>query len=101
MVYPLIKLGLAWPSPPHTYPPIALHAGVDPVHLGIIITMNITIALITPPMGACVYVAAAVSKIELSEMFKSIWSFVGLALSVSVILIFFPSFTLFLPNLFK
>ncbi len=52
-------------------------------------------------MGACVYVAAAVSKIELSEMFKSIWPFVGLALSVLVILIFFPSFTLFLPNLFK
>ncbi|MDN2658930.1 TRAP transporter large permease [Neptunomonas phycophila] len=83
------------------FAPVALHAGVDPVHLGIIITMNITIALITPPMGACVYVAAAVSKIELSEMFKSIWPFVGLALSVLVILIFFPSFTLFLPNLFK
>src|SRR5699024_10535208 len=34
--------------------PVALAAGVDPIHLGIIITLNITIALITPPMGACV-----------------------------------------------
>jgi len=83
------------------FAPVALQAGVDPVHLGIIITMNITIALITPPMGACVYVAAAVSKIELIDMFKSIWPFVGLAMLVLILLIFFPSLTLFLPQAFK
>ncbi|WP_432456131.1 MULTISPECIES: TRAP transporter large permease [unclassified Agarivorans] len=83
------------------FTPIALQAGVDPIHLGIIITMNITIALITPPMGACVYVAAAVSKLDLHEMFKSIWPFVLIALMVLLLLIFIPSLTLFLPSLFK
>ncbi|MBJ7553951.1 TRAP transporter large permease [Marinomonas spartinae] len=83
------------------FAPVALHAGVDPVHLGIIITMNITIALITPPMGACVYVAAAVSKIEITDLFKSIWPFVCVAVLVLLILIFFPSLTLAIPDLFK
>lgn len=78
--------------------PVALSAGIDPVHLGVIITLNITIALITPPMGACVFVAAAVSKIEITELFKTIWPFVLLALVVLVLLILFPSLTLWLPK---
>ncbi|MGY0399842.1 MAG: TRAP transporter large permease [Ostreibacterium sp.] len=81
--------------------PIALQAGIDPIHLGIVITMNITIALITPPMGACLYVASAISKIELDVMFKSIWPFISLAFLVLVLIILFPSITLFFPHLFK
>lgn len=79
--------------------PVAMQAGVDPVHLGIIITMNITIALITPPMGACVFVAAAVSKLDLSVMFRAIWPFVLVALCTLIVLILLPQLTLFLPNL--
>jgi TRAP-type C4-dicarboxylate transport system permease large subunit len=81
--------------------PVAMQAGVDPVHLGIVITMNITIALITPPMGACVFVAAAVSKVELSMMFRSIWPFVLVAMCTLVLLILMPQLTLFLPNLLE
>ncbi|RVU29885.1 TRAP transporter large permease [Neptunomonas marina] len=79
--------------------PVALQAGVDPVHLGIVITMNITIALITPPMGACVFVAAAVSKLELVSLFKTIWPFVLVAMSVLLLLIVFPQITLLLPGM--
>lgn len=78
--------------------PVALSAGIDPIHLGVIITLNITIALITPPVGACVFVAAAVSKIEITELFKTIWPFVLLALFVLVLLILFPDLTLWLPR---
>lgn len=79
--------------------PVAMQAGVDPVHLGIIVTMNITIALITPPMGACVFVAAAVSKLDLSVMFRAIWPFVLVALCTLILLILLPQITLFLPEL--
>ena len=79
--------------------PVATMAGIDPVHLGIVITLNITIALITPPMGACVFVAAAVSKLEILSLFKTIWPFVLLAIFVLLLLIVFPSITLFLPGL--
>ncbi|WP_192034397.1 TRAP transporter large permease [Halomonas sp. YLGW01] len=80
------------------FSPVAMMAGIDPVHLGIIITLNITIALITPPMGACVYVAAAVSRLEIVSLFRTIWPFVLTAIGVLLILIVFPSLTLWLPT---
>ncbi len=79
--------------------PVATLAGIDPVHLGIVITLNITIALITPPMGACVFVAAAVSNLDIMSLFKTIWPFVLVAISVLILLILFPQITLLLPNL--
>lgn len=81
------------------FAPVAMMAGIDPVHLGIIITLNITIALITPPMGACVFVAAAVSRLEITALFRTIWPFVVTALLVLLALILFPSLTLWLPTL--
>jgi TRAP-type C4-dicarboxylate transport system permease large subunit len=75
-----------------------MQAGIDPIHLGIVITLNITIALITPPMGACVYVAAAVSKLDILELFKTIWPFVLVAIIVLLFIIFFPSLALWLPQ---
>ncbi|EPC00149.1 C4-dicarboxylate ABC transporter permease [Litchfieldella anticariensis FP35 = DSM 16096] len=80
------------------FSPVAMMAGIDPVHLGIIITLNITIALITPPMGACVFVAAAVSRLEITSLFRTIWPFVLMALLVLLLLILFPGLTLWLPT---
>jgi len=81
------------------FSPVAMMAGIDPVHLGIIITLNITIALITPPMGACVFVAAAVSRLEIVSLFRTIWPFVLTAVMVLLLLILFPGLTLWLPTL--
>lgn len=81
------------------FAPVAMMAGIDPVHLGIIITLNITIALITPPMGACVFVAAAVSRLEITALFRTIWPFVVTALLVLAALILFPPLTLWLPTI--
>ena len=82
------------------FAPIALAAGIGPFHFGIIITLNITIALITPPMGACVYIACAVGNVKLSDMFKHIWPFVMVAMAVLFILIACAPFTTFLPGIF-
>ncbi|WP_417661248.1 TRAP transporter large permease [Pseudomonas sp.] len=79
--------------------PVALSAGVDPVHLGLIFTLNITIAMITPPMGSCLFIVATISKLSITEMFKGIWPFIAVALSVLYLLILFPSLTLWLPRL--
>ncbi|CUB03765.1 TRAP transporter large permease [Marinomonas fungiae] len=81
--------------------PVAMASGIDPIHLGVVITVNITIALITPPMGACVFVAAAVSKLPITEMFKSIWPFVLVAVFAQIFVICFPSLTLALPSIFQ
>ncbi len=80
--------------------PIANAAGIDPFHFGIVIVLNITIALITPPMGACVYIASAVGNVRLEALFKHIWPFVAVALIVLFIIIIFPPITVMLPQLF-
>ncbi|WP_282095119.1 TRAP transporter large permease [Epibacterium ulvae] len=79
--------------------PVAQSVGIDPIHLGIVITLNITIALITPPMGACVFVASAVGKVDIARLFVAIWPFIGVALFVLLIVIATPSLTVWLPGL--
>ncbi len=81
------------------FAPLAVAAGIDPLHFGIVMTLNITIALITPPMGACVYIVSSIGSVPLEKMFKHIWPFVLVAILCQLVLIFCPSVSLFLPHL--
>jgi len=81
------------------FAPLAVAAGIDPLHFGIVMTLNITIALITPPMGACVYIVSSIGSVSLEKMFKHIWPFVLVAVFCQLMLIFFPSISLWLPRL--
>jgi len=81
--------------------PVAMLAGIDPFHFGIVMTLNITIALITPPMGACVYIVSAVGKVKLETLFRKIWPFVAVAMAVLFIIILFPALVTTLPRLFN
>lgn len=80
------------------FAPLAAAAGIDPLHFGIVMTLNITIALITPPMGACVYIVASVGNVSLEKMFRHIWPFVLVALFCQLMLILVPSISLWLPR---
>ncbi|WP_243547014.1 TRAP transporter large permease [Pseudodesulfovibrio tunisiensis] len=81
------------------FAPLAVAAGIDPLHFGIVMTLNITIALITPPMGACVYIVSSIGSVPLEKMFRHIWPFVIVALGCQLLLIFFPSISLWLPRM--
>jgi TRAP-type transport system large permease protein len=81
--------------------PVAMYAGIDPLHFGIVMTLNITIALITPPMGACVYIVSAVGKVKLETLFRKIWPFVAVAMTVLLLIILFPPLATALPRLFN
>ena len=81
------------------FAPLAAKAGIDPLHFGVVMTLNVTIALITPPVGACNYIVAAVGKIPLGEMFRKIWPFVFVAFAVLALVISFPFCTTFVPKL--
>jgi tripartite ATP-independent transporter DctM subunit len=81
------------------FAPLAVKAGIDPLHFGIVMTLNVTIALITPPMGACNYIVAAVGRVRLGDVFKIIWPFIGVALLVLLIIISFPPITTIVPRL--
>ena len=79
------------------FAPIALKAGIDPLQFGVVMTLNVTIALITPPMGACNYIVAAVGKVRLTDVFVHIWPFIGVALVVLMAVITFPFLTTLIP----
>lgn len=80
--------------------PVVMAVGVDPVHFGIIMMLNLGIGLVTPPIGSVLFVGAAVGKIPVEEAVKSIWPFY-LALIVALMLItYVPQISLALPAIF-
>ncbi|WP_417722599.1 TRAP transporter large permease [Salipiger sp.] len=80
--------------------PVALQLGVDPVHFGVIVVLNLMIGLITPPVGLCLYTVAQVAQVDLVEIIKEIWPYL-IALAVVLLLItFLPGLVMWVPALF-
>ena len=79
--------------------PAVTSLGVDPIHFGIIMVLNITIGGVTPPLGTIMFVTCTIANIKISEFIKALWPFL-LALFVTLMLITLLPFTAtFLPNL--
>jgi tripartite ATP-independent transporter DctM subunit len=79
--------------------PIWTSLGLDPVHFGLVLVLNLLIGTLTPPMCVTLYVVSAVNKLPFEEVLKeTIVFFIPLILCLMV-LTFFPQLTLFLPNL--
>lgn len=79
--------------------PIIHKIHVDPVHFGIIFTLNIMIAVITPPVGLCAYIASDIAGITMQEFTKEGILYIVAMIAFLAVIIFFPSITTFLPNL--
>ncbi len=81
--------------------PIALGLGYDPIWFGVIVVLALGMGVITPPVGANVYVVAGVAKdVDVMEIFSGIWPFLAAIIVCIVLLIAFPQIALFLPGLF-
>ncbi|HTV67587.1 MAG TPA: TRAP transporter large permease [Rhizobiaceae bacterium] len=81
--------------------PVATHYGVDPVHFGVILILNLGIGLNTPPVGAVQFVACAVAKISVWEAMRSIWPFYAASLVVLGLVTYIPALSLWLPSVFR
>jgi tripartite ATP-independent transporter DctM subunit len=81
--------------------PVAVHYGVDPVHFGVILILNLGIGLNTPPVGAVQFVACAVGKITVWQAMRSIWPFYGAGIIVLALVTYVPEISLWLPRLFR
>ena len=80
--------------------PVAMAYGVDPVHFGIILILNLGIGLCTPPVGAVLFVGCAVGRIGVGEVFRTIWPFYGAAVATLMLVTYIPALSLWLPSLF-
>ena len=79
--------------------PLAAQVGVHPLHFGIIMCVNLNIALITPPMGGCLFTAMMVGNVGFVDLVKSIFPFILVELVVLFIVVYVPPITLFVPKL--
>jgi tripartite ATP-independent transporter DctM subunit len=81
--------------------PMVTTFGVNPVHFGVIMILNLGIGLNTPPLGPVQFVAAAVGKISVWEAMKSVWPFYLAGLIVLGMVTYIPALSLWLPSLFR
>jgi tripartite ATP-independent transporter DctM subunit len=78
--------------------PTVVAMGIDPVHFGIIAVVNLMIGLVTPPMGAVVFVIAGVSGIRIADITKELWPFLLVLIGLLFVLVYVPQITLWLPE---
>jgi tripartite ATP-independent transporter DctM subunit len=80
--------------------PVVERVGVDPVHFGIMMTLNLCIGLCTPPVGSLLFVGVSIAKISLTQIVRPIIPFFLAMILALVLVMVFPEITLFLPRLF-
>jgi len=79
--------------------PVVKSLGIDPVHFGMIMMINLSIGLLTPPVGALLFVGSAVGKVPIEALVKSLMPFFGVLLFVLAVVTYVPAVSLWLPRL--
>ena len=77
--------------------PVITSIGVDPVHFGMIMMVNLGIGLLTPPVGGVLFVGAAVAKLPMEQVVKALLPFFGALLLVLIAVTYVPALSLWLP----
>jgi tripartite ATP-independent transporter DctM subunit len=80
--------------------PVVTSIGVDPVHFGMIMMVNLGMGLITPPVGAVLFVGAAIAKLPIEQVTKALFPFFGAMLFVLGMVTYVPAISLWLPKVF-
>lgn len=80
--------------------PIMAATGINPVHMGLVVVLNLMIGLVTPPAGICLFVVSKYKGVSLELLFKEILPFLIPLLIVLLLVTYVPSIVLWLPNLF-
>jgi len=79
--------------------PLAARVGIDPIHFGTVVVINAVIGLITPPVGASLFVVSSIGRIGVDRMSRAIWPFVGVATVVLLLVTYIPALSTWLPRL--
>jgi tripartite ATP-independent transporter DctM subunit len=80
--------------------PVVMELGMDPVHFGIVMVLNLCIGLCTPPVGTILFVGSGVAQVSVSKVIKPLLAFIGIMLLVLLVVLYVPEISLFLPSLF-
>jgi tripartite ATP-independent transporter DctM subunit len=79
--------------------PVIVSIGIDPVHFGMIMMVNLGIGLLTPPVGGVLFVGSAVARLPIEQVTRALLPFFGALLLVLAMVTYIPALSLWLPNL--
>jgi len=80
--------------------PIAVQFGVDPIHFGIMMIMNLCVGLCTPPVGAVLFIGCSVAKVRIEQVIKPLLPFFAAMIVTLLLVTYIPEISLWLPKLF-
>lgn len=81
------------------FAPVAKGFGIDPLHFGIIVTVNLCIGLLTPPVGSCLFIGSSLAKISMEELLKPLWPFLIAEIVILFLITYVPQLPMTLPRL--
>jgi tripartite ATP-independent transporter DctM subunit len=79
--------------------PMTTSLGIDPIHLGLVMVLNLMIGLLTPPVGMCLYAVCRVAKIPFDRIVRAVLPFYAPLIIILLLITFIPALVMFLPNL--
>jgi C4-dicarboxylate transporter DctM subunit len=78
--------------------PLVTELGIDLIHFGVVAIFNLLIGLLTPPVGACLFVACNIAKAGMTEVTKGVWPFIVVMVALLMVFTYCPGLVLWLPN---
>jgi tripartite ATP-independent transporter DctM subunit len=81
------------------FAPVAKGFGIDLIHFGIIVTVNLCIGLLTPPVGSCIFIGSSLAKISIEELLKPLWPFLIAELGVLLLITYVTPLVMWLPRI--
>ena len=79
--------------------PVMAAIGVDPVHFGVVMVLNLMIGLVTPPVGLCLYVVSGIAKVPIAEIMRELAPYLLALIGVLLLVTYVPALSLWLPHL--
>ena len=79
--------------------PIAVQVGVDPVHFGAILVLNLVLGLSTPPVGVSLFICCRIANVSLERISRAAIPLLVVAIAILLVITYSPSMVMYLPNL--
>jgi tripartite ATP-independent transporter DctM subunit len=79
--------------------PVAINLGIDPTHFGVIVVLNLMIGLLTPPIGAILFIQTKIANLPFNTLVRAIWPHTVALIAVLLLITFVPQLVLWIPSL--
>ena len=81
--------------------PVVSSFGIDPVHFGIIMMLNLSIGLVTPPVGSTLFVGCAIGKVSIERVSRKLWPFWISMFVILMLVTYIPGLAMWIPTIFR